>query len=544
MATNFPAGLDQYDPVPRNQAVAVKHYNRHQNVEDAIEAIEGRIGVNGSTDPATLTGQFAAFAGSSGSSLVGFKQSFSGTVARTIQDKARETISVKDYGAVGDGATNDTSAIQAAINSAVANQFNLQFPDGNYLVTGGLTQAGILVMSSMSQGRATITKTGTGDLFSGESAVIQGINFVHHGTSGRILNLVGDGARAEGCTFTNAAANTSDMIHCTRSDHFFGRNYFTNNNATAYAIHVERTNVGICINGAIESRNTFGGIGRGVRFSSSVGGARPEGWTFNDNTVILTGDRHITIESMLHLSITGNVLDQGSGTCVDFSPNADNIDSVAVVGNYIATAAAPLTGVGLNTQGGVGSIFNLRVENNHCENCDYGFALNPKVSEFIVAGNTFANINTESVRYAGAVRGAISSNVFRGANVHLQLIDGATGQAISVCGNVFPATGSVAATFTDRTRFEFRGNVGKRFDGFCSGTGAANAGTVVAVSIPHGLALTPNIDRITASVQQVTGDHQNTTVKIVSVDATNVNIGIYYAITAPGNLRANLYVSV
>lgn len=477
-------------------------------------------------------------------SATNFTPTGTGTIQRSVQDKLRETRSVMDYGVIGDGITDDTANLQTAITRASAEGFKLLFPDGNYRVTGNLVQTGVIVMGALSDGRATITKTGTGDLFSGESAVISGLSFVHQGSSGRILNLTGDGARATNCNFTNAAANTSDMVHCTRSDHYFGRNYFTNNNANAYAIHVERTSSGICINGAIDDRNTFGGIGRGVRFSSSVGGARPEGWAFNNNTVILTGNRHVTVESVLHLAVAGNILDQCSGTCVDLSPNSDNIDSVSVSGNYIATAAAPTTGVGLNTQGGTGSIFNLRIENNHCENCNYGFALNPKVSEFIVAGNTFANINTESVRYAGAVCGAISGNVFRGSNVHLQLIDGSTGKAISVAGNVFPSTGSVAATFTDRTRFEFRGNVGKKFEGWCSATVALNATGGVALAVPHGLALPPNIDRIVGAVQQITGDHVNTTIKLGTVDATSVNIGVYGTVNTAGNLRANLYVSV
>jgi hypothetical protein len=58
-----------------------------------------------------------------------------GAINRAINLKLQEVVSVKDFGAVGDGVTDDTAAIQAALNSATA----LFFPTGNYFITSTLT---------------------------------------------------------------------------------------------------------------------------------------------------------------------------------------------------------------------------------------------------------------------------------------------------------------------------------------------------------------------------------------------------------------------
>ncbi|MCK9993163.1 MAG: hypothetical protein Dbin4_01683, partial [Alphaproteobacteria bacterium] len=91
------------------------------------------------------TRTIAELAASSGSSLVGFLQSGTGAVSRTVQSKLRDVVSVKDFGAVGDGIADDTAEIQAAA-TAVGYGGTLYFPKGTYFVSATITLRGATKM--------------------------------------------------------------------------------------------------------------------------------------------------------------------------------------------------------------------------------------------------------------------------------------------------------------------------------------------------------------------------------------------------------------
>ncbi|WP_210515189.1 glycosyl hydrolase family 28-related protein [Pantoea ananatis] len=86
-----------------------------------------------------------------------------GAIYRTFQDKLRDIKSVKDFGAKGDGVTDDSDAIQLAANSGC-----LYFPPGTYLVSKDivLTVTKDCVIKGSSRADTSITYTGTGTLFS------------------------------------------------------------------------------------------------------------------------------------------------------------------------------------------------------------------------------------------------------------------------------------------------------------------------------------------------------------------------------------------
>lgn len=91
-------------------------------------------------------------------SVVSYTPAGTGAVATTVQAKLRETVSVKDFGAVGDGVTDDTAAIQAAIDYG----YNNDIRQINFLSNSYLISTTILVPYGMTlQGQGGVSVLGT-----------------------------------------------------------------------------------------------------------------------------------------------------------------------------------------------------------------------------------------------------------------------------------------------------------------------------------------------------------------------------------------------
>ena len=69
---------------------------------------------------------------------IGYTAAGTGAVLRTVQAKLRETVSVKDFGAVGNNVADDTAAIQAAIDSFGVYGGVVFFPAGYYRISSTL----------------------------------------------------------------------------------------------------------------------------------------------------------------------------------------------------------------------------------------------------------------------------------------------------------------------------------------------------------------------------------------------------------------------
>lgn len=70
--------------------------------------------------------------------------------SRTVQSKFQDQISVKDFGAVGDGITDDTAAIQNAINYCLSIGAELTLPVGSYVISSTLELYGTVFLTGVS----------------------------------------------------------------------------------------------------------------------------------------------------------------------------------------------------------------------------------------------------------------------------------------------------------------------------------------------------------------------------------------------------------
>jgi parallel beta-helix repeat protein len=98
-----------------------------------LHAVQGYV--SATITPGSINDALVAPAAGIQATKLAFTQSGTGATARTVDSKLKDAVSVTDFGAVGNGTTDDTAAIQAAFNAASV----VLFPNGKTFVSSKLT---------------------------------------------------------------------------------------------------------------------------------------------------------------------------------------------------------------------------------------------------------------------------------------------------------------------------------------------------------------------------------------------------------------------
>jgi len=347
--------------------------------------------------------------GSTSSDLVSYTPAGTGAVATTVQTKLRESVSVKDFGAVGDGVTDDTAAIQAAIDYAEANAKVIYFPTGTFSVSTLSITNGIRGISCdgiiKGQGSAAVATIVIGSDGSGVSNAV--FNLRMDQSSGDLVAV--KAYDIVGCTFNQC--EIYGFINSASTNHYafwcIGpclRNTFINNRITLYNLPTQR-GFGIALYGP-QGNAIFGGFFTGAFVPSNT----PASENIISNNTIIDGSYAISIQyseqciinanycrNQNHRSVYCAVGSQrniiSNNQFVDFLSTAVLLGYNAwynvVSGNscYISTGLGGEAAININT----GSSYNLISNNTIKSSTNYGIYMGADMRSNVVQGNYISN---------------------------------------------------------------------------------------------------------------------------------------------------------
>lgn len=135
-----------------------------------------------------------------------FTQAGAGAVARWLNDKVKEVVSVKDFGAVGNGVADDTVAIQAAITYANTGKGNVYFPPGKYLYGTTIT---------LTEHSSSIIGAGGGNCVNSSPATDAPTILVYSGT-GPAIRVKGMNVKLEDFRLTSDTARAALSFDITK----------------------------------------------------------------------------------------------------------------------------------------------------------------------------------------------------------------------------------------------------------------------------------------------------------------------------------------
>lgn len=323
-----------------------------------------------------------------------FTPAGTGAVATTTQTKLRQTVSVKDFGAVGDGTTDDAVALQAAITACVVSGAALHIPAGTYITSQRLsttvnTQQSLTIVGD-GFGKSIIRKTNANT-----DAVLR-IGSPTATSYSSNVNLRGFTIEGAGTATTSSGIELYDVVQSV----FRLRIRLCGNGLTSYG------GISLDFTGCDFNANLKGAYI--TKFTSLAGGGWPNIFNFN-NAMIKNNTQHgIYFDYGRMLNVYGGDI-EGNGTSGDATTGG------IWIGSHIGEENSPLLlSPGCNIGGGTWFEANagraavvFESGRNTCK--DSYFIANPNATNDIyVSGGRYVleNVDFDTNKAANILEGA------------------------------------------------------------------------------------------------------------------------------------------
>jgi hypothetical protein len=399
--------------------------------------------MNANFGATALTSDLAASSGSNG---VGFIQSGTGAVARTAQSKMREMVTPYDFDAVGDGVTDDTAAVQAALNT---NAMQVYLASGLFRVSSTVTST-----------LANRTINGPGALTATTPVAIAMTVTGHNNTIA--VNIVGNNQIGVGIRIQDAVlpiVNGGRIRDLYSSTANCAGLFFSDTQAGAVVQDVVITNVNSPGNGTLGDGS---GFSRGIAIGLSgdpTGDFVIKGCHIS-NIIGEEGDAIGAVSGgsgtyyRLDLTVTNNTIRGFTRRAVKTQGNHVRVTNNSISNDWTSAGQVPNAANVIDfVQGG-----DCVARDNDLYNCNFFnqvavVAQNAEVwNNFLVAGNTFWGLTLDSTSNVVSITQSGSSSVTSavGLVVRDNVFSGGAGRAISIGKCTSPVvSGNVISVSTE-----------------------------------------------------------------------------------------------